>query len=85
MGKVKRSRRKKKKWMDSLKQGLPCSDCRGNFPPYVMDWDHVRGEKEFSLGDTLSNNISRERILVEIEKCDLVCANCHRIRTNEAA
>ncbi len=81
MEKVKRSRRKKKEWMDGLKN-RPCEDCDKSFPPYVMDWDHVRGEKKFVLSATLANNISRERILAEIAKCDLVCANCHRIRTN---
>ena len=58
----------------------PCLDCGGSFPPECMDFDHVRGEKEFALGGA---NVSRSRESVdqEIAKCDLVCANCHRIRT----
>lgn len=55
----------------------PCIDCSKRFPPCVMDFDHVRGEKSFSLNSMRS----KESMLEEIIKCDLVCANCHRIRT----
>ncbi len=57
----------------------PCSDCGGRFPPVAMDFDHVRGTK-FRMVSTMVN-YSWERVLSEIEKCELVCANCHRIRT----
>lgn len=60
----------------------PCMDCGGIFPPYVMDFDH-RDPKQ-KIG-TISRfrmcNYSREKIFAEIAKCDLVCSNCHRIRT----
>jgi hypothetical protein len=68
-------------WLDGLKAG-PCLDCGGTFPPCAMDWDHVRGEKKFNLGSRRGFLGSREILLAEIEKCDLVCANCHRVRTN---
>jgi hypothetical protein len=57
----------------------PCVDCSGSFPPCAMDFDHVRGEKLFSLSRAANKNISKCR--EEIAKCDLVCANCHRVRT----
>ena len=76
---VKRCRHKKAKWMASLKDH-PCMDCSVQYPHYVMDWDHVHGDKEFELGDARRDNTSRVRILAEIEKCELVCSNCHRIR-----
>jgi hypothetical protein len=45
-----------------------------------MDFDHRDGEtKLFNIGN--ATNFDRQRILAEIHKCDLVCANCHRIRT----
>jgi hypothetical protein len=46
-----------------------------------MDFDHVRGEKLFNIGQTLS--VAMPKFLTEISKCDIVCANCHRIRTNK--
>lgn len=59
-------------------KAAPCSDCSGNFPPVAMDFDHVRGEKLNNIGSMTS----WDRILVEVAKCDLVCANCHRLRTH---
>ncbi len=47
-----------------------------------MDFDHVRGEKKFNLGSVLALNVSAEILDEEIAKCDIVCANCHRIRTH---
>ena len=68
-------------WMDSLK-AEPCTDCGGTFPPVCMDWDHLPGVlKVRSVGLLLT--YSRERILAEVAKCELVCANCHRIRTHQ--
>lgn len=57
----------------------PCMDCGGSFPPHVMDFDHVRGEKVSNIGEM--GNYSFDSIKEEISKCDLICANCHRIRT----
>lgn len=64
----------------NAKIGKPCTDCGGFFPPCVLHWDHVpeRGPKLFNLGRA---DYSLERVLAEIAKCDLVCANCHAIRT----
>jgi hypothetical protein len=58
----------------------PCADCGVQYPPYVMDLDHVRGEKLFVLSK--GYNHSPEAQLAEIEKCDVVCTNCHRERTH---
>ena len=56
-------------------------DCGGSFPPVCMDFDHVRGEKLFNIGSEARGGVGWERILAEVAKCELVCANCHRIRT----
>lgn len=58
----------------------PCVDCGIKYPPYVMDFDHIGTDKQFNVSDAL-NRKSVRLILAEIEKCELVCANCHRIRT----
>jgi hypothetical protein len=57
---------------------VPCLDCGISYPYYVMDFDHVRGEKLFNIG--ASSHFGYNKILIEIAKCDIVCANCHRIR-----
>lgn len=61
-------------------KSVPCKDCGQTYPPYVMDFDHVHGEKRFGISDAIMLNL--EDLLVEIEKCDVVCANCHRERTH---
>jgi hypothetical protein len=66
-------------FINSVKSGVPCIDCGIVFPPECMDFDHVRGVKLFDVGDSVHRSISN--ITEEIEKCELVCANCHRIRT----
>jgi len=54
-------------------------DCAEIYPSCVMDFDHVRGVKRFSVGQM--TNCPASTIETEIAKCDVVCANCHRIRT----
>lgn len=59
----------------------PCTDCGQRFPTYAMDFDHVRGEKVAAVSVLVSKGASEEIIREELAKCELVCANCHRIRT----
>lgn len=63
------------------KAGHPCTDCGFSYPVVCMDFDHVRGEKKFNLSS--SHGYSEATIREEIAKCELVCANCHRIRTSK--
>ena len=58
----------------------PCADCGIEYPYYVMDFDHVSGEKEANL-NRLRWSRSIPNLQKEIDKCDVVCSNCHRIRT----
>ena len=58
----------------------PCQDCGGIFSIWQMDFDHVKGDKVANVGH-LAISASTEVLLAEIEKCEVVCAVCHRIRT----
>ncbi|MDQ3709212.1 MAG: hypothetical protein M3387_07925 [Actinomycetota bacterium] len=58
----------------------PCADCNRTYPPYVMDFDHVRGVKVANVSEMLGSETTK-RLLVEIAKCEVVCANCHRERS----
>jgi hypothetical protein len=67
-------------WVRGLK-GEPCADCGRRFHPAAMHFDHRPGEdKKFEIGFGV-RRYSRKRLLTEIAKCDLVCANCHAVRT----
>jgi hypothetical protein len=61
----------------------PCADCGRRFPYYVMDFDHRESEAKLCNLAELSchQRISLAKLLEEIAKCDVVCANCHRERT----
>ena len=59
----------------------PCVDCKNSYPYYVMDFDHVRGDKNFVLSVAANRRLRIETVEAEIRKCDVVCANCHRKRT----
>lgn len=63
----------------------PCMDCGNNYPWYVMQFDHVRGEKKFNLATAVKRERSIKSLIEEISKCDLVCANCHAERTAKRA
>lgn len=55
-------------------------DCGGEFHPVCMQFDHREGTKKYRDISKMTN-YSMERIMEEIAKCDLVCANCHALRT----
>ena len=60
----------------------PCQDCGGTFHPWVMELDHRDGTtKTAVVANLVSKGCTDARLLEEIEKCDEVCANCHRMRT----
>jgi predicted HNH restriction endonuclease len=54
-----------------------CSVCTET-EPACLDFHHVSGSKEFSLGDVMRGRYSVARIAAELAKCIVVCANCHR-------
>lgn len=60
----------------------PCLDCGVSYPACVMDFDHRPGEeKKFNVSTQVRSGASLSLIMAEIAKCDLVCSNCHRLRT----
>lgn len=59
----------------------PCTDCGTVLRPEAMDFDHVRGEKLGNVSDLVGS--TTEALLAEVAKCELVCANCHRSRTED--
>lgn len=56
-----------------------CTDCGRVFPPCAMDFDHVRGDKRFNIADAWMRG--KGALHGELAKCELVCSNCHRERT----
>ncbi len=63
-------------------QEHPCIDC-GCSDIRVLEFDHVNGQKTDEISHILSQNYGWPRIEAEIAKCEVRCANCHRIKTIE--
>jgi hypothetical protein len=80
-----RNRIRQRKYLASylrdLKEGLPCTDCGQEYHQAVMEFDHVRGEKLGNVGEMVNRAVSLDKLKEEIDKCEPVCANCHRVRT----
>lgn len=78
--------RRKKDLLRSIirkEKSKPCADCGGEFPFYVMDFDHREGEEKLFHVSRLVQQMNVQRLIEEIAKCDVVCSNCHRVRTYE--
>lgn len=66
-------------WVYRYKQSSEgCSRC-GETDPRCLVFHHVRGDKRMSVSRMVSDGYARSAIADEIEKCELLCANCHRM------
>lgn len=65
--------------MQELKNN-PCTDCGGIFHPQAMHWDHLT-DKRKDVATMVHHGYSKAAITKELLKCELVCANCHAVRT----
>ena len=65
-------------WLDEYKSNLACELC-GEKNPVCLDFHHKDStQKDFTIGAIKEYGWSRERVLKEIQKCMVICANCHR-------
>jgi len=69
-------------WLIDYLQDHPCVDC-GEVDVVVLEFDHLR-DKAFDISKGLRDR-NWESVLAELEKCEVVCANCHRRRTAQRA
>ena len=64
----------------TLKESTPCADCGRKFPAVAMDFDHVK-PKYKEVSRMIADGDPWSVIQEEIDKCEIVCACCHRVRT----
>ncbi len=77
---VKKVRARMKELINRAKT-RPCMDCKIQYNPWVMDFDHRDQSMKRMEVSRCRNSFSQ--LQKEIEKCDVVCANCHRERTQK--
>ena len=77
----KRHRIKVRKNLLDFLSNKKCIDCKES-DPRVLEFDHANQNLKFkSISNMLSGHYSWQSILLEIKKCNVRCANCHRRRT----
>lgn len=78
-----RAQKRADKWAlaQQIKMDHGCKDCGYRENPYALQFDHISDDKKDSVSNLIRSDYSWETILVEINKCEVVCANCHAIRT----
>lgn len=76
-------KREKRRQLYQAFKATPCADCGRTYPHYVMQFDHVKPGKIGCVA-TIKGGC-KDRLLKEIAKCEVVCANCHAERTYKRA
>lgn len=73
-------RKETRKFINNIKSKKGCKYCSEN-DFKCLDFDHRDpSKKEYNISWMCANGYSREKILLEITKCNVVCSNCHRKR-----
>lgn len=68
-------------FVKQYKESHPCADCNNLYPACVMDFDHLPQFEKTEGIAIMAKHTTLPRVMEEIAKCELVCSNCHRIRT----
>jgi hypothetical protein len=68
-------------WVELVKLVAGCRDCGYRAHPAALDFDHVRGDKVANVSVLVNRGFPAAAVRDEVAKCDVVCANCHRVRT----
>jgi len=78
----KAGKQRNKEFVQDYLKSHPCVDC-GNTDIRVLEFDHINDDKVESIAWMVKNAWALKRVIVEIEKCEVRCCNCHRIVTIE--
>lgn len=72
-------RERVREYVKNVKESSPCLDCGIKYPYYVMEFDHIHSK--IKTVSWLASRGTIDQVIEEIKKCELVCSNCHKIRT----
>ena len=67
--------------LQKYKEEQGCFDCQVDYPHFVLEFDHRPGVKKFGNVYHVLKKYGAEKAWAEVKKCDVVCSNCHKIRT----
>ena len=80
-----KTKRELLKWYKGIKHNKVCGICGGTFDECQLDFDHIpeRGKKFMDISQMVRQSFSKEEIVKEMNKTQLICSNCHRLRTKQ--
>jgi hypothetical protein len=67
--------------INKIKIDRGCAKCGYNVHPAALDFNHIHGNKTFGVSQ--DPKVAMHKLLAEIDKCEVLCANCHRVHTSE--
>ena len=73
--------RTRKDLINQIKTERGCARCGYNAHPAALDFNHIQGEKVLAVGQ--DSKAAWHKLMDEINKCEVLCANCHRVHTYE--
>jgi DNA-binding CsgD family transcriptional regulator len=77
------NRKSVEEFIQNFKESHPCHDCGNFYPYYVMQFDHLpQYEKLFTIAQWHNYTQDVKVVIAEMQKCDLVCGNCHTVRSH---
>lgn len=79
----KRAKRRAVVWRATqiIKATRGCQDCGYNKHSEALQFDHIDDNKKGNVSNLVRSDYGWETIKAEISKCEVVCANCHAIRS----
>lgn len=78
---TKAAKTKRRDYISEIKLYLGCKDCGYRDHPDALEFDHLPGTvKLFNIGDLKLHSL--KKLHDEMAKCEVICANCHRVRTS---
>lgn len=81
----KRAKKRAAKWRlaGMMKTSIGCVDCGYNTSAYALQFDHIGDDKKGSVSNLIRSDYCWDTVKAEISKCEVVCANCHAVRTKQ--
>ena len=67
----------RRKWLIEYKKTLCCIRCGENHPATLTFHHRETSDKSFEVGNAICLGVSLKKLIAEIEKCEVLCANCH--------
>ena len=73
-----RKRQRNRDIVNKYKDSHPCVACGESRVP-CLDFHHLDGGDRVTISDLVNNHVSLKLLFSEMEKCIILCANCHRM------